>query len=202
MLTQNVDGGIAVIYNGLLIQEKSKFNKIMKSLTNNYCGLHRFYDASVQSHQHKGSYALEHERMFHTLPENPHICNQFISNYDLAQRYKKMCELLNIDVRILFIESNYPYEIWKENIPKCIFLGYEVTEIPLGIMTLYDLYTNEKFEKYRSRLNENGLFSDENDANEFMTEYNDQLSKGLVGDGAVDLYMCRVYEVLDEHFLG
>lgn len=182
--------------NGIVVQDSTKLNKVMKNVSDNYRGIHRFYDDPLIDIKNNECRALQDERMFNTNTDNLEICNQFISNIDLAKRYIGMCNLLRLDIRILFITSNYPYEIWNENEPKCDFLGYEVSEIPFGVMTIYDLYTNEKFENFKAKLNENGLFSNAADANEFLTAYKEQLSKGLVGDGDVDLYVCCVYEVI------
>lgn len=188
--------------NGLLIQELGAVNKAMDFVPPNYKGIHNLYDDPLLGVKATEIAALQHERMFNRPPESPEICNAFVFDSDLAKRYIFMCNSLGFNLRLLFIESDYPHEIWKDEIPKRIFLGYEVTEIPLGIMTLYDLYNNERFENYRALLNENGLFSNERDAYKFKTEYKALLEQDLVGDGNVDVYVCAVYEVDTEALLA
>ena len=188
--------------NGLLIQELGAINKAMYYLPNNYRGVHCLYDDPLLQVETAKVSELQHERMFDRPIESHEICNAFIFNSDLARRYVSMCKSLNFDIRILFIESDYSREIWKEEKPKGIFLGYEVSEIPLGIMTLYDLHNSKRFEKYRTLLNENGLFSNEHDAYKFKNEYKALLEQALVGDGNVDVYVCAVYEVDVEAFLS
>ena len=206
--------------NGIIIQDTSFNNIFVDSyidkdvMKNNYKGVHRFCTFTLGDVKEKNAANrslidkirwsdLENFEMTKFMVDNQLIpVNEFIHNIELAKEYIQRCNEHHIPSRALFIESDFPCELWKGPIPNKIFLGYEVCEIPFDPWTLLDLFNREQFETFRGRLNENGLFSDENDANEFMTEYNDQLSKGLVGDGAVDLYMCRVYEVLDECFLS
>ena len=189
--------------NGILIQGKNKLNKIIidKEPENWYCGMHRFYDDPLLHVSDVECIDIQRERMFELADTNPEICNQFISNLSLAKRYISKCIELQLDVRVLFIESQYPYEIWNDEIPELVCLGYEVTEIPLGIMTLYDLFYDPRFEQYKNQLNEHGLFSNEIDAHNFMNTYKPLLELGVVGDGNVDLYVCRVYEVQSKDLL-
>lgn len=191
-------------YNGILVQDTAILNKItkMEFIPKNYRGIHLFYDDPLISINRTDCKQLQNERMFNTATENIEICNQFISDLCLAKKYIAKCLSLGFSVRILFIESQYPYEIWKDAIPPLTLLGYEVTEIPLGVMTLHDLCSKEVFEEYKKQLNEHGLFSHEKEAYSFMNDYKAQLAKGLVGDGEVEVYVCKVYEASYDSIIG
>lgn len=191
-----------MFFNGLIIQNKNNKNQVMEFVPNVYCGIQSLSEVYFSEKQGERAHMLQREITFDVNSGNPNICNEFITSADLAKKYILMCQSLEIAIRILFIESYYPFEIWKDNKPKCDFLGYElIEEVPTGIMTLYDLYTNEKLSRYRDLLNENGLFKSEEDATEFMRHYKELLVQGLVGDGNVDLYVCRVSEVKTEDLL-
>lgn len=205
--------------NGIIIQDTSCNNIFFDSyidkgvMKNNYKGVHRFCTFTLGDVKDKDSANRslfdkirwsdsENFEMTKYMIDNQLIpVNEFIHNIELAKEYIQRCNEHHIPSRALFIESDFPCELWKGLIPNKFFLGYEVCEIPIDPWTLLDLFNREQFKKYRSLLNENGLFKSEEDAAEFMKDYKEQLSQGLVGDGDVDLYVCRVFEVKTEDLL-
>ena len=130
------------------------------------------------------------------IGENAFQFLNFITSVEFALHLIKKCCEKNILLRALFVESDgYTEEIWENAIPERSFLGYEVMEIPLDPWTLLDLANREQYERYREALNENGLFKTEETAAAFRETYRRELEAGLVGDGPVDLFLCRIYEV-------
>lgn len=191
--------------NGCLICDSDAQNLVMKTCCagTTYNGIHRFHLFPLVRFQSDSlCKSLNEKQSWIKLDDNKYKFLSFISNASLLKQYVAACCQNNVSVRCLFIESEYSEELCP-NIPICRrFLGYEVSEIPFSEVTLSDLYCNERFESYRTLLNENGLFSNERDAYDFKTEYKALLEQDLVGDGNVDVYVCAVYEVDVEAFLS
>ncbi len=158
-----------------------------------YRGVHRYKDCplSLES-KDKHICALAQEQFYQVEGD---IWTSFISDADLLKRYVEACFAEGYTLRLLYVESGYALEKYSGAIPKGAFLGYEVCEIPLDACTVYDLYICDFYENFRQRLNENGLFENEKDAVEFMEQYNKDLEAGKVGDGDVELYVCKVFEI-------
>ena len=124
----------------------------------------------------------------------------FITDFDFAQRYINVCWKYNLPIRVLFIESTYFSEIWKGTIPVKTFLGFEYCEIPFDSQVITDLNCFDLFQKSITKLNSNGLFENTDDVLEFQNEYDIALQNNLIGDGDMDTFICKVYEVDQEVF--
>ena len=109
------------------------------------------------------------------------------------------CKDMNIETRVLFIESDYSYEEWSEAIPETDFLGYEYCPIPIDDQIITDLDWYEPFLKFRDKLNENGLFNTYNEALEFKIAYDLAYDSKEIGDGEINAFICRVSELSQEN---
>ena len=144
----------------------------------------------------KDAYELFRRQGCKQLGEKAYQFTEFFTEKGLLKAYIGKCQALQISLRLLFVESDgYTEEIWGNAIPERRFLGYEVMEIPLDPWTLLDLANREQYGRYREELNENGLFKTEETAAAFRETYRRELEAGLVGDGPVELFLCRIYEV-------
>lgn len=184
--------------NGFLIQQRNRRNIFVEKYmqTAKYHGVHEFitfplscFDKDPQCRK------LNEKQTSKKISEDEFLILEFMSDVALLQEYLQKMRELDLPCRLLYVESQYDMETCEFVPENKTFLGYEVCEIPFDPWTLLDLFSRTQFKRHHDKLNENGLFSCENDAIEFMEEYKDLLSKGLVGDGDVDLYICRVYEV-------
>ena len=185
--------------NGLLIYDTSIYGPFIKDNVKciNYHGVHEFERFPLlQFQQDVECRELSDMQFSKQIGENAFQFLNFITSIEFALRLIIKCCEKNILLRALFVESDgYTEEIWENAIPERSFLGYEVMEIPLDPWTLLDLANREQYERYREALNENGLFKTEETAAAFRETYRRELEAGLVGDGPVDLFLCRIYEV-------
>ena len=185
--------------NGILIQETNEKNIFLKKYADSflYNGVHALNTAPlVWFKKDKDAYELFIRQGRKKIKENEYKPTDFFTDMELLKAYIAKCDSLEIPIRFLFVESSrYAEEIWPYEIPERTFLGYEVAEIPLDPWTLLDLTRREQYECYRKVLNENGLFKTEEEALDFLNVYQKELDAGLVGDGPVDLNVCKVYEV-------
>ncbi len=185
--------------NGLLIYDTSIYGPFIKDNVKciNYHGVHEFERFPLlQFQQDVECRELSDMQFSKQIGENAFQFLNFITSIEFALRLIIKCCEKNILLRALFVESDgYTEEIWENAIPERRFLGYEVMEIPLDPWTLLDLANREQYERYRKALNENGLFKTEETAAAFRETYRRELEAGLVGDGPVDLFLCRIYEV-------
>ncbi len=191
--------------NGYLIYDSGAHNSVVENCCSNtrYKGIHQFHLFPLVRFQSDPlCKALNEKQAWVKLDNNRYKLLEFISDESFLKQYIEACHKNNISVRCLYVESEYSEELCSNGPATTNFLGYEVSEIPFSEMTLSDLYCNKRFEKFRTLLNENGLFSNERDANDFKTEYKALLEQDLVGDGNVDVYVCAVYEVEVEAFLS
>ena len=60
----------------------------------------------------------------------------------------------------------------------------------------FDWY--EPFKRFYPMLNEYGVFDTLEDVTEFKKAYDVAFEKGDIGDGDMDTYICRVYEVKEK----
>ncbi len=141
--------------------------------------------------------ALTDEQQSYKVSENSYLILEFISNADLYQRYMQKCREMKLRVRVLFVESEYSAEIWNEEHPKTVFLGYEYCPVPIDDQVATDLDWYEPFSCYREKLNEHGLFNSYEDAENFVMEYHKAMEDGFIGDGEIQAYIFRVSEVID-----
>ena len=185
--------------NGLLICNTSIYGPFVENNVKciNYHGVHEFERFPLlQFQQDVECRELSDMQFSKQIGENAFQFLNFITSVEFALRLIKKCCEKNISLRALFVESDgYTEEIWGNAIPERRFLGYEVMEIPLDPWTLLDLANREQYGRYREELNENGLFKTEETAAAFRETYWRELEAGLVGDGPVDLFLCRIYEV-------
>jgi len=120
---------------------------------------------------------------------------EFITDVGLLKRYLDACHSKGIQCKVLYIESDHDIETTTSAPRKRKFLGFEVCEIPFDPWTLLDLFNREQFTGFKAQLNQNGLFTSEKTALTFREEYYKELNAGNVGDGYVDLYICKVFAV-------
>ena len=120
---------------------------------------------------------------------------EFISDKDLLYRYVRACKEREILIRVLFVESAYPFERWGSGeYPSMQFIGYEYCEIPFDNQIVTDFSWYAPFEKFYPLLNHNGLFAEARDVLAFQKAYDEAWKKDEIGDGEMDTYVCRVYE--------
>ncbi len=184
--------------NGYIVSDISLANgwveKCMKGEI--YHGVHE-YDTFPLIHYERDSICrkLYNEQAWRKINENAFQPLEFITDADLLKRYLDACHNKGIQCKVLFIESDYDVETTNSLPRKRNFLGYEVCEIPFDPWTLLDLFNREQFVDFKAKLNQNGLFTNEKIALAFREEYYKELHAGNVGDGEVDLYICKVFEV-------
>lgn len=187
------------IKNGILVQNIEEKNIFLQKYASSflYHGVHEFSELPLAGIKNDREAAeLFDKQIAKQLGEKAYQFTEFFTEKGLLKAYIGKCQALQIGLRLLFVESDgYTEEIWENAIPERRFLGYEVMEIPLDPWTLLDLANREQYERYRKALNENGLFKTEETAAAFRETYRRELEAGLVGDGPVDLFLCRIYEV-------
>lgn len=184
--------------NGYLVSDISVANvwveKCMKEEI--YHGVHEYDTFPLVHHQRDPiCRKLDQEQAWRKVSENAFQPLEFITDIGLLKRYLDACNSKGIICNILYVESDYDIEITDSLPRKRDFLGYEVCEIPFDPWTLLDLFVREQFVHFKAKLNQNGLFPDEKTALEFREEYYKELHAGNVGDGDVDLYICKVFAV-------
>ena len=190
--------------NGFLIQDLTMENNIMKQFRSvvNYRGVHGYAQNPLTNDQlcrDPDVRDLRNRRFSRPAGEGYWYINEFVSDPDLLRAYLAGCQAYNRPYRLLFICSDYTDEVWDAPLPPMTLLGYECCEIPFDDYCIYELFEQEHFfAMHRQGLNEHGLFPNEASCRAFRDEYNRLLAEDKVGDGAVDLYICAVYEVAKE----
>ena len=196
--------------NGILIQDTMRssammrvYNEINPIGLNKYNGVHKHIIAPFHCYNTDSSFDIINREIMFSKPDNDGLSQkyEFIHNSTLTRRYIALCHEHGIIMRYLFIQSEYNNEIWDSAVPDGEFLGYEVCEIPLDFYTYSDIFCNARYNNYIQILNKNGLFSSENDAADFKRKYERDLVAGIVGDGDVNLYVCKLYEVSEEELI-
>lgn len=193
--------------NGLIIQDslhKSQMpydsNKLAP-IMNCYCGVHK-YALPYETNEDEGFWAAyRNVEWSEPFPDGTRILYHFANNISTAKEFIDCCKSRNYILRYLFIQSTFGDEIWNGEFPKGDFLGYEICEIPFDAYTFFEVFMNDRYNEYAFKLNENGLFKTEVDALAFKREYERDLAAGIVGDGEVDLYVCKIYEVSEKELL-
>ena len=181
--------------NGAIVQQLNMPTDYISSSCVNYLGINAFYQHPLCGESDSEARLLSEEVLFIKTDDELFLPLEFISNSDLLYRYVLACVRLNIPIRVLFIESTYPFEKWKETLPSMRFIGYEYCEIPFDSQIITDLDWYEPFKKFHNILNEYGLFATLEDALRFKSEYDYEFDKGHIGDGEMSTYVCKVYEV-------
>ncbi len=90
-----------------------------------------------------------------------------ISDAELYREYLARCEELNIQTRVLFIESTRCEPCWMGETPVMHTLGYEVVNPNLGEVGICWYLNQEQFKSFAEKLNEHGLFDDYETAEAF-----------------------------------
>ena len=111
------------------------------------------------------------------------------------------CKELNIEVRVLQIESDYSDEICEYDFPNAKLIGYEVCEIPFDSQIITDFDWYGPLHKFYIHLNQYGLFNSIEQALKFKEAYEYEYEKGAIGDGEMDIFICKVSEVDVESFI-
>ena len=184
-------------FNGIVVQDLRKPipESYISNIHSRYKGIHQYYRAPLLGICNDQCKKLTDEAMWLRYEDGTASLLEFISNLDLAKRYINECENQSIPTRILFVESDYTEEIWKEKLPKIKLLGYEYLEIPFDTQIITDLDWCELFHPFHAILNENGLFNSVEDAQKFKESYDKAFQEGIVGDGETDNYILKVYEI-------
>ena len=172
--------------------------RIKAQLGCDYHGVHEFFEFPLLN-QDKEAHDLYGEVYFGKEGER-FGCN-FLQDKSLIRRYIRKCHQLCIELSYYFIQSDYEREQWEGALPKMTFAGYEVAEIPLDACAIFDLFIYERYRKYYSGLNKDGLFKERTSAEAFLREYKEDLEAGIVGDGKVDLYVLCLNRVTESDLM-
>ncbi len=181
------------IANGFIVQDKMSLSDDVKNFA--YHGLCAFDSFPLAQINDVICRKLTREQFSREVAECEYVICEFITDYGLLKRYIRECIIRNIDVRILYVESEYEGEIFLGKVPKRTFIGYEYCTCPIDTQIITDLDWYEPFGKYHSMLNENGLFDSMDVLNKFIDEYNEEFNNGNIGDGEADAYCFKVYEI-------
>lgn len=180
------------IPNGFLIQSLDKTNAGIKNFK--YSGINAFHQFPLSSVNDVVCKKLTEEQQIKTCGSGYRFM-EFISDKDLFDRYIETCHSLKINIRVLFLESNYSGEVWQDTLPKMNFIGYEYCPVPIDEQIITDLDWCPNFSKFWNRLNEYGLFKTYEDAIRFKREYDDLYCKKIIGDGEINSYLFKVSEL-------
>lgn len=179
--------------NGMLIQGINDKYDLIKNFQ--YMGMNAFYQYPLNFINDVECKKLTQEQMFKETSDNGYLILELISDVDLYVRFIKKCAELHIDVRILFVESNYTKEIWNGPKPTMQFLGYEYCPFPIDNQIITDLDWHPSLSKYWSKLNEHGLFNTYDEVKMFVDEYNYLWKSDQLGDGDMEAFICRISQV-------
>lgn len=179
--------------NGILIQGLDDKTNYIKNF--GYKGINAYFQYPLTDANDSESRSLTNEQQSKEISDNQYVSLEFISDIDLYERYVKRCIEMKIEIRALFIESDYSNEIWKGTLPQMNFLGYEYCPIPIDEQVITDLDWYEPFSKYWEKLNKYGLFDSYTDVIEFVNEYTQVFLDEKIGDGEMDAYICRVSQI-------
>ncbi|MBQ7048324.1 MAG: hypothetical protein IJN86_05185 [Clostridia bacterium] len=181
--------------NGFIVQEFHSPTNYVDSFI--YKGIEAYHQWPLLSRYDKTAQELSRKVLWKSLPNGLSEYKEFITERDVLFEYLCECELRQIAVRILFLESDYADE-------KCVlpdnnlnFIGFEYCSIPIDniIITDFDMHSNTLFKEYKKNLNEYGLFNSYQDALSFKMRYDELMKSGVVGDGGIDAYIFKVSEL-------
>lgn len=180
--------------NGIVIQSLDHKTNIVRSFV--YDGIYAYHLYPLCWSSDKDCIALTRQQQSKEFEPGLYISLEFISDADLYRRYTGKCAEMGIPIRSLFIESDYAMEIWQAPLPPMRFLGYEYSPLPLDVQIISDMEWYKPFEKYRTQLNEHGLFPSYACAAEFAKMYQSIAATGDVGDGLEDAFIFHVWEIV------
>ncbi len=197
MINAKGEGKVTLFNNGWLVQETNC--KMLKTSSFVYNGVNAYDSYPLMHVNDIECKKLSNEQAMKPLGNNENQMLEFISDKDLLQRYVRMCINKNIQIRILFIQSDYTNEMCDE-VPcdNFKFLGYEYCCIPIDDQIITDLDWCQKLQNFHSKLNENGLFDSYKEADNFKKTYISLFHKGDIGDGDFDGFIMKVWEIADK----
>ena len=182
-----------LVANGFLVQGLSDYTNFIKNFS--YSGINAFYQFPLTYINNPEYRKLTNEQQSKKIADNQYQSLEFISDLDLLKRYVSCCLKHKINIRILFVESFYSYEVWQEPLFETDFLGYEYCPIPIDEQIVTDLDWYAPFSKFWVKLNKNGLFNTYADALDFKNAYDSACNNNEIGDGEMDAYIFRVSEI-------
>lgn len=180
--------------NGILIQGLNEKSNIIKNFK--YDGINAYHQFPLSSYTDRECMRLTREQRSREIEKERFISMEFISNRSLYECYLTKCVQMNLPVRALLVESDYDTEIWEGTLPPARFLGYEYCPMPIDNQIVTDMDWYEPFAKYRSRLNEYGLFCKYEDIAAFVNDYQKAMNADEIGDGEMEAFICRVSQVV------
>lgn len=186
-------------YNGCIIQGVPDLTTMSLNLikTIEYHGMFSYEDFPLDGIEDPLCRDLADRQSFKKVGENLSQYLNFISQKSLMDEYIACCKKFNIDIRVLFVESEYSEEIWTDEIPELEFLGYEFCSVPLDNQIIIDLDWFEPLGEFKKLLNQNGLFKSYEDALMFQKAYEGYFNAGMIGDGEYEAYIFKVSRVLN-----
>lgn len=181
------------IQNGIIIQDLNSPTDFMTSIS--YLGVNAYYHFPLSLIEDTECRKISNEVFSKELDNGFYQILEFISDKNLLVRYIKLCERHDIPIRVLFIESEYQFERWTGERPACKFLGYEYCEIPFDSQLITDFSWYTPLHCFYNKLNNLGLFNNISDAEEFKKKYDREFEEGNIGDGEMDTFICKLFEV-------
>ena len=182
-----------LIQNGVIIQGLSRPTNFMTRVE--YLGINSYYHSPLTKISAPECKSISDEVFSKKLDDGYYQILEFISDEELFKRYVGLCKRHSVEIRALFIESEYSFERWEGDMPPCRFIGYEYCEIPFDAQMITDFAWHEPLFAFYDRLNEYGLFDSLADAESYKRKYDEEFEKGAIGDGEMDTFICRVYEI-------
>ena len=110
----------------------------MPKLSSKYLGVNSFWTDPHSEINDPKCKELS-DRIFHKCQDGYYKMIEFVSDSDLLFDYLLKCKELNIEVRVLKVESEYFDEICEYDFTEAKFIGYEVCEIPFDSQVVTDL---------------------------------------------------------------
>lgn len=160
--------------NGLVIQEINDSNEFYS--ISPYMGIGRYQSWPLMSKTDKQSTLLTkeaEERWFNYFSgeSNNKYALAVVPSMDYMQRYLNVCNLYNLKIRVLQIESERGVPVWDGPFFNNTFMGYEYSTSQSFYAPLFDdLYglLPPSLAKAKSSLNKYGLFDTEDDLNSYI----------------------------------
>ena len=180
--------------NGVIIQDCSSPAFGLPNFSGKYLGVNSFWTDPLAEIKDPKCKELS-DRLFHKFQDDYYMTLEFVSDPDLLYDYLLKCKELNIEVRVLQIESEYFSEISEYEFPKARFIGYEVCEIPFDSQVITDFDWYIPLHQFYSNLNQYGLFESIKHALQFKNAYEYEVQNGAIGDGEIEIFICKVFEV-------
>ncbi len=181
------------IPNGIIIQDTTSPTDFMNKIK--YLGVNAYHSFPLSLIEDIECRNISKEVFSKQLDDGFCQILEFISDKNLLKRYVDLCKKHNIPIRALFIESGYAFESWKEEKPACKFMGYEYCEIPFDSQIITDFSWHTPLHQFFGKLNEFGIFDTVTDVKEFKNKYDKEFNEGNIGDGEMDTFICKIYEV-------